>query len=1770
MALLGSGRKLRSLDAICAKLKQEAESTPDSNEEENSQDVPKIKEAETNGKNEDKEENEYVEQDVNEIKKNLNETGTKFDLTKVKKVAKENIENGIKNDKEAHENFDKETEGCEKEECSNTKTNESKILEHSQNVDSTPTEYNCRKGRRKASTPRSITQVQKLYNQFDIDEKDELAEYEINNLNTNFPPDDEELDDSEERQSSPSSSIQGSSVSFGQYTKEIQDANNSSDTSKHSKEKASNHSKELSSSMPVTHSNLASSPLDLSISNDFDDNEDEINSTSVDLSVRSSNDCEKDSSISEDKMSSPADSKSESGDHAANLKDYAENTMNELLSMYGLGGAGEGGVGEIESLAGQVPLKNFTQMLQKVYNQMGTPLGAKIPIKIPLQGLVDERTSGNVTGSSSLGKQQKGIYANYVQNSTTVGVSKSEVIKSGDKFINSSSNAGLFSSKPSLVAKGPVLSPAATSPVSLQIQGGKFPLPDYTKYLKRYVSGKECGGSHCQDLGYKEHYHCLDCSFQVFVKKEEMVRHFKWHKKRDESLQHGFMRYSPLDSCVEKFGPCTHNGRQTHYHCLQPGCDKVYISTSDVQMHANYHRKDSAIIQEGFQRFRATEDCGTPSCTFYGQRTTHFHCRRSSCYFTFKNKADMEKHKTYHQKDEILSKDGFKKFMKYEHCAHNSCRYSKVSNHIHCIRPGCDYVLHSTAQLYSHKRKHERKDFENAYKRYREEHTKPQFRPAPTNNSNQNQEPGTPLQNHKTQMVLQAVPMLSNVIGGLLTTGAFRQPGSPVNEPFELKRIKVEPEDISMSSSPIPEDFSSSAAGEMSNAVTPSETDFSDSNLDDEMSDTSQMSSLADKSSEISRDKLNDSLNLPIPLIGKKEMKREESLSPTSSMPNTLNIPLTQSLTNTPLISPEATVLQPPRTVYTERREKDDSWKSYLVRYTANDPCNPRCQYLYKDHYHCKIEGCLVLFKSKDGVREHARFHELQDRITPIAYRYYDQENLCPENCQYSLKEKHYHCIWSGCTHVVPHIGPTFGRLEHYRVHEYNRAAAGKTYSRPTMRVDDNGIKRRGRPPKYPRNEIPTIPKVSLSEEEIHRLTQASRDGENMVDKKVINGFRMFTKDDPCPDDQCVYLGMVHYHCARPRCYTSTDRLDVLNLHAKDFHSFVKILDGFEFFDRNVSCRRPHCQNNKTNRHFHCIRPKCDYSFVRHSTMAQHDKKHTAAGLKLASIPAIKTEAVSSNFVPIVPATTSSVASLVKTSGTYFPINTFSPIQNIAQSIAQGSIAVPVASSLVNASSTSGNPTTIQTSLTISPMQALTATPSSTQFVTAITSITAPLVTTLPVAISSGNTTVPLTVLLQQKTENHIPQPSWSFLKNKMHYALDQNCGRPFCKLKKKDHFHCLECNQAFSDPARLRSHIGKHGIKLKRSEIGTRVVKPNIPVTIAPRPPPPVTMVTTQNVVTNAAILHKLPLVKSRSGEGGLEEEETQNEEDEDVEDGGEINPSSSLTLNPSTFSNLIAKAQEENRINTTENLDDYEEEEPQDSDSGYQPNGEIGDEDSRESFDAEFSTKKDFSRRSGRKRIATKHNDFVDSNSINIKQRRVSSPRAKDDSVPEGYSRFRYNEDCEHFKCTYRQNVTHFHCMRSDCGYGFSDRSRLVQHTLRHERIDSITGGEMQQYRINQDCSSDCEFKNKMSHFHCLRCSYICTDSSKVLTHRKQHAKWDSINNQGFRKYSTTDNCGVLMCIFKRKQTHYHCTSTDCQYAVLSPAQMAPHKMKHVTMNS
>ncbi|KAJ8967825.1 hypothetical protein NQ317_011280 [Molorchus minor] len=176
------------------------------------------------------------------------------------------------------------------------------------------------------------------------------------------------------------------------------------------------------------------------------------------------------------------------------------------------------------------------------------------------------------------------------------------------------------------------------------------------------------------------------------------------------------------------------------------------------------------------------------------------------------------------------------------------------------------------------------------------------------------------------------------------------------------------------------------------------------------------------------------------------------------------------------------------------------------------------------------------------------------------------------------------------------------------------------------------------------------------------------------------------------------------------------------------------------------------------------------------------------------------------------------------------------------------------------------------------------------------------------------------------------------------------------------------------------------------------------------------------------------------------------------------------------------------------------------------------------------------------------------------------------KDEPVPEGYLRFRFNEDCQYQHCGYREHQTHFHCQRHDCGYSFCDKTRFVQHTARHERLDTLMGGDFQQYRANVACGRmDCAYtanlgstQNKASHFHCLKCDFVCTDTNKVVAHRRQHQKLDSIQAAGFEKFTPSQICRVPNCQHSGKQTHYHCL--QCQYAVLGLAQMSAHKYRHL----
>ncbi|GBL74056.1 Transcription factor castor [Araneus ventricosus] len=1254
----------------------------------------------------------------------------------------------------------------------------------------------------------------------------------------------------------------------------------------------------------------------------------------------------------------------------------------------------------------------------------------------------------------------------------------------------------------------------------------------------RFSSATECGSSYCKDLNYREHFHCLDCNSRVFVKKEEMIRHFKWHKKRDDSLQHGFMRYSPMDDCSDRFRGCSHNRKQTHYHCLKESCDRVYISTSDVQMHANYHRKDTAIIQEGFQRFRATENCATASCLFFGQRTTHFHCRRSGCSFTFKNKADMEKHKTYHIKDEQLNKDGFKKFMKHEHCTFENCRFSRVCNHIHCIRPGCTYVLHSSGQLYSHKRKHERRDTELAYRKFK-------------------------LAQSMMKTLTEASGMSQSFLAEPPSSGESSSSPAPGSMP------------TSLSSSGYMNSFSSDD-GFLSNCYS----------VKTEKKEC--IYSMADMNN----------------ISGQNLTSQNDVLTSSNITGDNASISEENSAVDLSVDHP---------------KDSEDLWKIYLTRFGSNEVCQQQCEFLYKDHFHCSTDNCSMTFRAKDilGVREHACNHEYQEQVTKSFYTVVeiDQNGVCPPDCHYKAKEKHYHCKWENCQEVISSDDNPFRRLDHYKIHKYSRKLSAPKEHPPsssgiTSVMDSMFRRKRGRPPKNRLIEFPMgshlpqaiytsfkLPKASelphhnfppsfgpftsaynalsllppppvtmmstpstipqlipvtglgqcifpsssnmleippppLLEKQENNSAMPSpplhQDIHEQVKPEVKEGFYVFHENMPCPDEYCTFYKKHHFHCTQPRCYYVTDRRDILLLHSKDFHDNIDIMDGFVFFDRSVDCRLENCHSNKINRHFHCIRPNCNYSFVRYSTMTVHEQKHKEQdGLNNYMPPSPKKKLFSSpsdeaqeNFayegcssvIKTVSSESSSApkTTVVKAAGTFYPLSAFSTNQTSSQSTPTSVNSSPNHQQYSKQSEEKNNSDTVNNIKSESSFY--------------------------------QNTDVneqPLSKLLLQPGPNY--RNSFQGTEKHILYSPQQSCARPFCKLKKHDHFHCNICNQAFSGFSRLQPHVLKH---------------PGAPNPIPVYPPGYSKMSTSSPSPDEDEMdTEDISDIEERSPVNGplciKQEEPKESLDEQQVSSSHQLFSWQSVSSSSSPFQPTMKCSI---GVSSTNQI-------PTSSDNYYG------------SPQVDYSALMDGPEGGNKFADIKRQYPLKLEESNEVKKMKLAALRIlKDEPVPEGYSRCRFNEDCGYTLCGYREHQTHFHCMRKDCGYSFCDKTRFVQHTARHERLDTLMGGDFQQYRANVNCGRpECMYANtlgamanKSSHFHCLKCDFVCTDTNKVVAHRRQHAKMDSIYAAGFEKYTQFQSCNVTNCNHNQKQTHYHCLK--CQHAVLGLSQMSSHKYRHM----
>ncbi|XP_033107700.1 zinc finger protein castor homolog 1-like [Anneissia japonica] len=608
----------------------------------------------------------------------------------------------------------------------------------------------------------------------------------------------------------------------------------------------------------------------------------------------------------------------------------------------------------------------------------------------------------------------------------------------------------------------------------------------YMKYIAKYSATTHCKMPYCV-YQYKEHYHCIanECKFARFTRKEDVVRHYNWHKRRDNSLQHGFMRFSPSDDCAPYYHNCSLNLKHTHYHCMQSGCCKVYTSTSDVLTHENYHKKNASLLNDGFQRFRATEDCGVNTCSFYGQKTTHFHCRRIECNFSFKNKCDIEKHKAFHIKDDQYQREGFKKFSKHEFCRFDGCRYSHNTNHFHCIRSDCDFTFTAANQMQSHRRKHERRQriiaFEyDQQRRKLFKHLKPKttvFRNLVT----MNHVPTGPVMipnipNSKLVMDLQREEVPAKKIKLELET--------MMSENFGPK-IKLEPETMMSENSGQDEEASSPEPTITSQPSSSASTPTSLSSQGNILSKAFAAQMEGD-SAGMQTNSFNDSLNLPIP--------------------STISPPEEQKL--------EKTMISPPIVKMRWDNKPEEIWQKYILRYTANDHCVPHCDLMYKGHYHCQVPECQSTFKSKDGVNKHARYHMMFEEAEEAGFHFFAQGESCEDtfkDCAFSPLA-HYHCMWS----LRP--GIYCGQVVH------------------------TGSNNQMKPHEMKHNRNPQLEEIRDSYDDgKNELLFTTTDTHEP-------GFVKF-RENQCTSGDCQFVAEVHCHCTRLDCNFTTNAASKMKEH---------------------------------------------------------------------------------------------------------------------------------------------------------------------------------------------------------------------------------------------------------------------------------------------------------------------------------------------------------------------------------------------------------------------------------------------------------------------------------------------------------------------------------------------------------------------------------------------------------------------------------------------
>ncbi|XP_067384213.1 zinc finger protein castor homolog 1 isoform X8 [Channa argus] len=1166
----------------------------------------------------------------------------------------------------------------------------------------------------------------------------------------------------------------------------------------------------------------------------------------------------------------------------------------------------------------------------------------------------------------------------------------------------------------------------------------------YQKYIARFSGSQHCGHVHCA-YQYREHYHCMDpeCNYQRFTSKQDVIRHYNMHKKRDNSLQHGFMRFSPLDDCSVYYHGCHLNGKSTHYHCMQVGCSKVYTSTSDVMTHENFHKKNAQLINDGFQRFRATEDCGTVGCQFYGQKTTHFHCRRPGCTFTFKNKCDIEKHKSYHIKDDAYAKDGFKKFYKYEECKYEGCVYSKATNHFHCIRSGCGFTFTSTSQMTSHKRKHERRHIRSsgvmglpsnfmAQKDEPEESSNDDlvdFSAISSKNSSLSASPtnqqsttaphllGTTTTSVSSSSTsghtLKPTPSLSSAgqrMSSLLSQAlpsnmpvalALSNNALAASNPFFplMPRLPLQP--------PPP---AASLISAVSSGAHSMPTDSLTQGCSSAGADGAMASTPTSFATSSIMEKISASKGLISPMMARLAAAalKPSNLDTGNGQPASASQFHLVQVKQEPVDGNSGASQESAQEHSLDLSKKDHSNESNGHPVPGNTSLlsslmNKMSQVNPALFNAMNLKTELEAGQGSDTSEAAQYLNRVLKRPLPekpneiwrTYLRRFDTDDFCEAQCDF-LQKVHFHCLVEDCGALFSTVD---GAIKHANFH-----------LRATLKVKSEPQFCEGKDSGEGALLQPAAP-VSVANNPSMDVSHLTTSGGYSSPPPSLLAWKQLTGSIPQ-----MSASMPNLPANSPLATTSLE-------NAKP-----QVKPGFLQFQENDPCLATDCKySNKF--HFHCLFGNCKYVCKTSGKAESHCLDHINPNNNLVN---------------------------VRDQFSYYSLQCLCPNQHCEFRMR-------------------GHYHCLRPGC---------------YFVTNIT------------------TKLPWHVKKHEKAERRAANGFKYFTKR-------EECGRLGCKYNQvNSHFHCIRegCQFSFLLKHQMTSHARKH----MRRMLGKNFDR--VPSQVMPL---------------------------------GQRAEERQHAS-------GMV--SGPTAAGPGLTSNFSAAMDE------TDDYMDY-------MGGGGSPLGLSSESSNQDRSCTSTPVGNDGSPVGNTISIPTatgakKRFWIIEDMSPFGKRRKTASSRKMLDEgmMLEGFRRYDLYENCKDSGCQFSLKVTHYHCTRENCGYKFCGRTHMYKHAQHHDRVDNLVLDDFKRFKSSLSCNfPDCQFSGNSTHFHCLRCGFRCTDSTKVTAHRKHHGKQDVISAAGFCQFSSSTDCEVPDCKYKLKCSHFHCTFPECKHTVVGMSQMDSHKRKH-----